>query len=423
MQYLEQLLKQFPDTPFNIVVKADVLRRGMAPTPDIAKAGAQSNTTGISSKLETLLGTANPPPSQFHFKADETTVDIKIDPRSPYKILEDEEGAYHLFGGDQNLGEVHFTERPSYMDKQTSNGKPCADPIIQRGPNCICVSPLNFCAYYKKGEACRYCILSAALDIGGRVKLLEPFPDYDIVAEAISIVCEDIELKELKFSGGALYNTRKEAKFHKEMLEAILDRIEPPEEITIFSQALERDDLNDLKALGATNVCFDMEVWDEGLWPELLPGKSKAIGREEWIRRTVDAVEVFGRGHVGSNFVGGFECAPRPGFLSREEALKSYTEGFEYLIERGVVPWFTIWTAYPIGTDFQVDDPPPAEFFLRLGNDLHELFEKHGVYPDLGFPELGVDPPTLGLYCYYCYSMQFTRDYPRLIGRKNMGTP
>ena len=46
--------------------------------------------------------------------------------------------------------------------------------------------------------------------------------------------------------------------------------------------------------------------------------------------------------------------------------------------------------------------------------------------PQLGLgvsrSEFGVDPRTLGLYCYYCYTMQFTRDYPRLIGRKTAET-
>ena len=47
--------------------------------------------------------------------------------------------------------------------------------------------------------------------------------------------------------------------------------------------------------------------------------------------------------------------------------------------------------------------------------------EKYGLYPDLGFQRMGVDPPTFGLYCYYCYNFSFTRDYPRLMGRENPG--
>ncbi len=184
----------------------------------------------------------------------------------------------------------------------------------------------------------------------------------------------------------------------------------------MFSQALEMKDQKDLKRLGVTNILFDLEVWDERLYPQLVPGKAKTVGRDDWLKRLEEAVDVFGRGHVGTNFVGGLECAPKPGFLSQDDALRSYSEGFEYLIQRGVVPWFTVWTANP-ALGFEVDDPPPTEFYLCLGQTIHELLEKYNVYPDLGFPSLGLDPPTLGLYCYYCYSMQFTRDYPRLIGR------
>ncbi|OGP60347.1 MAG: hypothetical protein A2V67_09760 [Deltaproteobacteria bacterium RBG_13_61_14] len=417
MKYLEKLLNEFPDTPRNIILHADILRRGMKQNPDLTEAGETACITGISTRLQSLISDSKPSPSMFHFKADETSVDIKIDPRSPYEIRKDGDGQYHLFCGDEKFGEVRFTKRPSYTDKKTSDGESCAALLMQRGPFCILVSPLDFCAYYSKGEACKYCVLSAAMDIGIKKKILPPVPDHRTIAEAVAMATEDINLKDLKICGGALYDTKKEAHYYKKCLEAILERIDPPEEITIFSQAFDAEDQKDLKELGATNILFNMEVWNERLWPELLPGKVKAIGREEWINRLIKAVEIFGRGHVGSGFVGGFECAPRPGFLSQDEALNSYLEGFEFLIERGIVPWFTVWTAFSVG-GFQVDDPPPTEFYLRLGQGLHELLEKHGVYPDLGFSRMGVNPPTLGLYCYYCFSMTFTRDYPRLIGRK-----
>jgi len=306
MQPLEKLLEQFPDTPRNIVIKADILRRGVRRNQDIQDAGAQSNTTGLSSKLERAVGATEPPPSQFHFLADETTVDIKIDDESPYEIREDADGSYRLFYGEEPLGGVRFTGRPSYMDKKTSNGTPCEDFLLHRGPSCICVSPLNFCAYLKKGEACRYCLCSPAMDVGIQMKLMDPVPDYKALAEAMDIACrEDVDLKELKLTGGALYDTRKEAGYYKQCLEAILARISPPEEVTLLAQAFEPDDQKELKDLGVTNVCFDLEVMDERLWHELVPGKARAVGRDEWMKRLDAAVEIFGRGHVGSNFVGG----------------------------------------------------------------------------------------------------------------------
>jgi hypothetical protein len=419
VEYLERLLDEFSDTPRNIILHADILRRGVKPNQDLTEAGQASCITGISTKLQTLAGGKNqPPPSMFHFKADETSVDIKIDPRSPYEIKKDEDDRYILFCGDEDFGEVRFTKRPSYTDKHTSDGESCAALLMQRGPFCILVSPLDFCAYYSKKEACTYCVLSAAMDAGVKAKLLPPVPDHNAIAEAVEMATQDIKLKDLKLCGGALYDTRKEANYYKKCLEAILERIDPPEEIQIFSQAFDEEDQRDLRDLGATNILFNLEVWDERLWPRLLPGKSRAIGREEWIRRLTKAVDIFGRGHVGSGFVGGYECAPRSGFLSQDEALKSNLEGFEFLIQRGVVPWFTVWTAVPMVGGFQIDDPPSTEFYLRLGQGLHELLDRYGVYPDLGFPRMGVNPPTLGLYCYYCFSMSFTRDFPRLLGRE-----
>jgi len=418
MQGLEQLLEEFPDTPRNIVIKADVLRRGVRRNEDLQEAGAKSNTTGLSSKLERAVGAAEPPPSQFHFLADETTVDIKADDASPYEIRARPEGGYGLCCGQEPLGAVRFTPRPAYMDLKTSSGTPCADFLLHRGPSCVCVSPLNFCAYLKRGEACRYCLCSPAMDAGIQLKLLDPVPDYGQLAEAVQIACRlDVDLKELKLTGGALYDVRKEAVHYRQCLQAILERIPAPEEITLLSQAFEPGDQKELKDLGVTNVCFDLEIMDERLWHELVPGKARAVGRAEWMKRLDTAVGIFGRGHVGTNIVGGFECAPRPGFLSQEEAFRVYLEGFDRLIERGVVPWFTLWTAHPLVGDFQAGDPPGTAFYLRLGRELHERLDRQGVYPDLGFAALGRDPRTLGLYCYYCYSMQFTRDYPRLVGR------
>ena len=421
MQSLEKLVDQFPDTPWKILLKADILRRGIRLNEDIQEAGEISCLTGLSTKFESLVSHFSPPPSQFHFVDDETTVDIKIDERSPYEIRA-RDGKYRLSCGTNDFGEVRFTKRPSYMDKRTSDGTPCAEYLVQRGPSCLSVSPVDFCAYFRTGDYCRYCFFAPMMEYRLQRNNARPIPNYHMVAEAVDIACrEDVKLRELKLNGGALYNVAREARYIKQCLETILNRIDAPEEVTVFAQALKKEDQQDLKALGATNVLFDLEVWDERLYPELVPGKAKTVGRATWLKRLQDAVDVFGRGHVGTNFVAGIECAPKPGFLSRDEAIRSYSEGFEYLIERGIVPWFTIWTTNPV-MQFEVDDPPPTAFFLKLGSTIHELLEKYDVYPDLGFPEMGGDPPTLGLYCYYCYSMQFTRDYPRLINRKQTAT-
>jgi len=44
MQYLEKLLDQFSDTPRNIIIKADIVRRGVKVNDDIQK-GRESGSS------------------------------------------------------------------------------------------------------------------------------------------------------------------------------------------------------------------------------------------------------------------------------------------------------------------------------------------------------------------------------------------
>ncbi|MHC4744646.1 MAG: radical SAM protein [Planctomycetota bacterium] len=415
MQHLEYLRDRFPETPEHIILKADLFRRGVAFDLELDDLAMRSCTTGLLTKDERQSVTA---PGQFHFSENNTTVDTLINEKSPYHIVENGPEDYHLQIEDRDLGKIHFTPRPDYYGRKTSEGRPCEDYLVQRGPHCLLVTPVNSCAYFHGGDTCRFCGLSVAMESERQSKNMPMIPDYDIVGEAVAIAREYIDLREIKLNGGSLYNLRKEAECIEKCLSGILKAAGPIEEATVFSQALEEDAQRRLKDAGATNVFFDMEAWNERLWPQIVPGKAKTVGREEWLRRLEKAVEIFGAGHVACNFVAGFEAAPFEGFLSQEESLQSYLEGFAWLTERGIAPSFTVWI--PL---FEWESAPQAEYFLELGSGLHELMMQHDLYRDLGFSRLGVDPPTLGLYCYYCRSMQLAQDYPRLINRETPPTP
>ena len=55
MQYLEKLLELFSDTPQHIVIKADILRRGMKLNDDIQRAGEKSCLIGLTTKFESAV--------------------------------------------------------------------------------------------------------------------------------------------------------------------------------------------------------------------------------------------------------------------------------------------------------------------------------------------------------------------------------
>ncbi|MEM4222757.1 MAG: hypothetical protein QXZ33_02225 [Metallosphaera sp.] len=127
------------------------------------------------------------------------------------------------------------------------------------------------------------------------------------------------------------------------------------------------------------------------------PGKSQNVGRDEWIRRTVEAVRVFGVGNVSPNFVAGIEMAYSPdfpyGFRRVEDAVKSTAEGIEYLMSRDVTPKFDTWGLEPRSW-FGVHGVslPPLEYYLELYRVYRDLRREYGMpWPrGLGDPGPGV---------------------------------
>jgi hypothetical protein len=68
---------------------------------------------------------------------------------------------------------------------------------------------------------------------------------------------------------------------------------------------------------GVMSYTADIEVLDEALFSHHCPGKAEWVGYEEWKRRLVRAVDVFGPGRVNTGIVAGIELAPPYGSATR----------------------------------------------------------------------------------------------------------
>ena len=82
----------------------------------------------------------------------------------------------------------------------------------------------------------------------------------------------------------------------------------------------------------------NIEIWDRRLFALLYPGKEQKIGWEEWVRRLLDQVYVYGWNAVLPGLVVGLEMAGPWGFKTVEEAIASTGEGIVFLMQHGVVP-------------------------------------------------------------------------------------
>jgi hypothetical protein len=155
-------------------------------------------------------------------------------------------------------------------------------------------------------------------------------------------------------------------------------------------QALPRDEVERLRDAGVAIYHPNYEVWDKRLFEILCAGKNRYIGRDEWIRRILDAAAVFGPDRVIPNFVAGIEMSRPAGFSSIDDALASTGEGLDFFMSRGVSPRFTTWCPEPLSVLGRTQGPAPLEYHVRLLRSYRDLRKKHGLKPPLGYGEPGL---------------------------------
>jgi len=137
-----------------------------------------------------------------------------------------------------------------------------------------------------------------------------------------------------------------------------------------------------LHATGIGSIQPNIEVWDKYLFAWICPGKNKFIGRDEWIKRTINAVDFWGPGRINPNFVLGVEMARPYGFEDIGSAVKSTSGGWDFLMSHGVLPRVNTWTVEP-GSTFgkEKQQPPPLEYYIEVQKAYTELRWKHNFDP------------------------------------------
>ena len=95
----------------------------------------------------------------------------------------------------------------------------------------------------------------------------------------------------------------------------------------------------------------------------------------------IDEVDVFGEGNVRPNFVGGVEMAKPYGFETVAEAVKSTSDGVDFMMRNGIIPRFNQWRREP-GSNLVSQHPQPAiplEYYLQLMGNYYDSWKKYGL--------------------------------------------
>jgi len=412
-----------PDVPLNFLLKTDALRRGVTFSKGALDAVQDPKIYDLSISIEFqwhMLDETGDFSIPYTFSlSDGSSVGTRVAPpeNDPYLIDLKDNKFMICWPDGEPIQEIFFRIPAHHNGKILSNGIE-AEMIAHYVIDGFYFVPTHHCAYWNKDEQCRFCDLD--YNAKHQMKMGRGFKTRQTPDDLYEATCAVLEQKgrwahcflnsgsdpREDYSRDFEYNLACVSAINKGAKDTIgVERF--PIYLLMAPQSKER--MQQIYDAGCGAVGSYIETWDPEHFKLVCPGKSNHIGRDEYIQRTVDAVDIFGRGNVAFGFVPGIEMAPPPyGFEDVEDALVSTLSGYEFMIDKGIVPLGTNWSVEP-GTDFYKmgAKQPPLEFWVRLDKGRFKLLKDYQAKYGEG---IAADYLCYEVQCWSCYS-----DYQRLL--------
>lgn len=385
---LDEVIQKYPDVPRFIATKIDVQRRGVFYTEEALKhvdeTQHQLRGTYIFGSRDASL---SPVPESLILR-DGTTILADPTPleQNPY-LVDWIDGHFGLRDGDRYLDEVDLWPQAAYYGKKTSRGTEMKYVVTAR-PQRLNIFTSSFCHFWANDKGCRYCDIVTHLKQQkkewGIPTRLHPDDVKETLLEALK---EKGRFTSICLTAGS--DTHGDEVFDREV-DYYVDILQSVGSVfkegkfpsQLISSAFNERQLARLhRETGLQSYTSDLEVLNEKLFEWICPGKTEWVGYQEWKRRLVSAVDIFGRGNVGTGIVGGVETAKPLGFASEDEALQSTLGEAEDLAGKGVTTVYIVWVPRP-GSAFHDQKAPSLEYFVRLARGLHQLRARYGLRVD-----------------------------------------
>lgn len=384
---LELVLEQHPEFPRLVAVKIDAQRRGVHYTDNVLKTIDDSVQMRSPYLFGSRDGEIKELPESLLLRDGST---ILTDPtplaQNPY-LVDLVDGKPALVDNGEFIEYVDLWPKPLYYDKKTSSGIPMSH-IVSARPQRLNVFQSSYCYFWAEDKGCKFCDIvthtKQQKDELGVPSRLKPQDISETIAEALK---EPGRFTGICLTSGSVIKGQelfdREVDFYIETLQAIGENFSSrkfPSEL-IASAFNEKQLARLYEQTGLTGYTSDLEVLGEDKFNWICPGKAKYVGYQEWKQRLVRAVDIFGRGNVGTGLVGGVELAKPHGFTSEADALKSTLDEAESLAENGVTTFYIVWVPRP-GSYFKDQQNPSLDYFVRLAQGLHNLRVKYKLAID-----------------------------------------
>ncbi len=386
-----ELVEKYPDIPRFIILKLDLLRRGASLTSRALDAVQNDDyrfgpmqifyKSGENRKTDKSI------PGSILLR-DGTTAPVSFDEHyeEPY-IIDQVDGKFVLLDDEKKIvDEIDFTPRPRYYGQKTSHGV-LMESIASARAQRLIICAYRFCHLWETGNQCKYCAFFTDLKHARQAaadatftKEVDAEDIYETVREALK---EPGRISEIYLTAGMDYSGEElfenEVNRYIKILQAIGRNFRGRFSSQIMAPAYSKSQLKRIyNETGLTSYCPCIEVWDKELFGWICSGKNKWPGRDEWIKRTLDAVEVFGKGNVYTQVIGGVEMAQPYGFKTIDEALESNFQACEFFAKHGVIFLSVVWRPHQ-SSALAGQKQPSLEYYVRLVKGLHDIRKAYGL--------------------------------------------
>ena len=409
LDLIDSLIEKYPDLPPETIFKEDLLRTGISFSEDALRVAS-----GFKPKAYFIFSFDLVPIAEMQKQENlrvpeeiclvggkrnfrRIIVSVRVNPDSPYLVEISEEGEPVLKLEDEEIAGARFQKTPEYYQRTLSNGKSIVDiaPSIEWG-YLLYLAVFRICQYFGRQEECQFCDINENYRQQKKSgRSYTGIKNVEELMEALEIInVTDTDSQAYTVTGGSITSQldgKREVDFYLQYPAAIEKQFPGRWIGKLVVQALPKEQVRRFRDVGVQIYHPNYEVWDPRLFEIICAGKNRYIGRDQWIRRILDAGEVFGPSRVIPNFVAGIEMAQPFGFQTVAEAIASTSEGLDFFMSHGIMPRFTTWCPEPL-TVLGRQNPEGAalEYHVHLLRTWRDTHEKYGLPPPTGYGKPGI---------------------------------
>ena len=242
----------------------------------------------------------------------------------------------------------------------------CTDVAVVRDGESIVTGQLE--------PALSHCPEQAYLTISGRCVYdckFCPVPKLDGDVKALDKILQLVEeakaagqLKAISLTSGVEKSPEDEVRKVVEIVRILRARYDVPIGVSVYptdTSSLE------LREAGATEIKYNVESMDPQIFAKYCPG----LSLEYVLSSLKDAVKIFGKNRVSSNFI-----------LGLGESDECVLAGVKRLAEIGVIPNLRPISPHPLRSQEVMVARPSAERLLYLARATRKVLENHGLRAD-----------------------------------------